>query len=94
MTRGKGEGSLYKRADGMWCTSIELPPGLDGKRRRKVVCRVSKPAVLAEMRRIQAEMVMGDDLPAPSTSLAKWARDIFRAERVATWRGSSRRIRH
>lgn len=93
MTRGKGEGSLYKRADGMWCTSIELPPGPDGKRRRKVVCRVSKPAVLAEMRRIQTEMARPDETPAPSTSLAKWAREVFRAERVGTWQGSSRRTR-
>ena len=28
--RPKGEGAVYQRADGMWCTSIELPEGLDG----------------------------------------------------------------
>jgi integrase len=74
MTRGKGEGSVYKRAsDGMWCTSIELPVGLDGKRRRKVVARKDKPAVVAEMRKTQAELAKHGDLPTSSITLAKWA---------------------
>lgn len=73
-TRGKGEGAVYKRAsDGMWCTSIELPPGLDGKRRRKVVCRKNKPDVVTEMRKIQAELAKHGDLPTNSITLAKWA---------------------
>lgn len=73
MTRGKGEGSLYKRADGMWCTSIELPPGLDGKRRRKVVCRRDKAVVVAELRKIQGELAKSGDLATNSITLAKWA---------------------
>lgn len=73
MTRGKGEGSLYKRADGMWCTSIELPPGLDGKRRRKVVCRKSKADVVTELRKFQTELAKSGDLPTSSITLAKWA---------------------
>ncbi len=73
-TRGKGEGAVYKRAsDGMWCTSIELPAGLDGKRRRKVVCRKNKPDVVEEMRKIQKELAQHGDLPTSSISLAKWA---------------------
>ena len=57
----------------MWCTSIELPAGLDGKRRRKVVCRKTKPAVMDEMRKIQAELAKRGDLPTNSITLAKWA---------------------
>lgn len=73
MTRGKGEGAVYKRADGLWCTSIELPAGLDGKRRRKVVCRKAKPDVVEEMRKIQAELAKHGDLPTSSILLSKWA---------------------
>lgn len=74
MARGKGEGSVYKRAsDGMWCTSIELPPGLDGKRRRKVICRKNKPDVVTELRKVQAELSKRGDLPTNSITLAKWA---------------------
>ncbi len=73
-TRGKGEGAVYKRAsDGMWCTSIELPLGLDGKRRRKVVCRKSKPDVLTELRKIQSDLEKHGDLQTGSVPLAKWA---------------------
>jgi integrase len=73
MTRGQGEGSVYKRGDGLWCTSIELPPGLDGKRRRKVVCRKVKSDVLDELRKYQAELAKHGDLPTSSITLAKWA---------------------
>jgi len=74
MARGKGEGSVYKRAsDGMWCTSIELPPGLDGKRRRKVVCRKAKADVITEMRKVQRELAKHGDLSTSSITLAKWA---------------------
>jgi len=73
VARGKGEGSVYKRSDGMWCTSIELPAGLDGKRRRKVVCRKNKPDVIEQMRKIQAELAKQGDLPTSSITLGKWA---------------------
>lgn len=74
MTRGKGEGSIYKRStDGMWCTSIELPPGLDEKRRRKVVCRKDKAAVVTELRKIQAELAKHGNLETNSVTLEKWA---------------------
>ena len=75
MTRGKGEGSIYKRAkDGMWCTSIELPPGLDGKRRRKVVCRKDKAETIREMRKVQADLAKHGDLITSSTTTEKWLR--------------------
>lgn len=74
MARGKGEGSVYKRAsDGMWCTSIELPAGLDGKRRRKVICRKSKPDVLAELRKVQAELEKHGNLNTGGVLLSRWA---------------------
>lgn len=57
----------------MWCTSIELPPGLDGKRRRKVVCRKNKPDVVTELRKVQAELAKRGDLQTNSITLAKWA---------------------
>lgn len=72
MTRGKGEGSVYKRAsDGMWCTSIELPPGLDGKRRRKVVCRRDKAAALAELYKMRGKLDNPDQAePEPTEARA------------------------
>ena len=43
--RGRGEGSVYKRSDGLWCAAVELPP-LDGVRRKKIVTSKSKAEVL------------------------------------------------
>lgn len=69
--RPKGESAIYQRADGLWCTSVELPD-IDGKRRRKVVCRKDKAAVVTEMRKIKAELEKHGDLASSSTTVAKW----------------------
>lgn len=71
-TRGKGEGSVYKRADGLWCTSVELPAGLDGKRRRKVVCRKDKQIVVNVMHENQRQLRARGDLPTSSLTVEKW----------------------
>lgn len=85
MPRGKGEGSVYKRAsDGLWCARIELPRGLDGKRRTKVVCRKDKGRVIAEMDALKSELRKHGDLPTASLTLERWLRrwidDIAPAE--------------
>ena len=74
MARGKGEGAIYKRKDGMWCMAIELPPGLDGKRRRKVICRSDKSAVIQEMRAQQKVLDALGDLPTSNLSTGAWLR--------------------
>ena len=74
MARGKGEGSVYKRAsDGMWCVSVELP-SVDGRRRRKVIARKDKAAVMTELRKTQRELAKHGDLATSSTTVAKWMR--------------------
>ena len=74
MARGKGEGAIYKRKDGMWCMAIELPPGLDGKRRRKVICRSDKSAVIQEMRAQQKVLDALGDLPTSNLGTGTWLR--------------------
>lgn len=72
-TRGKGEGSIYKRAsDGMWCASVELPPGLDNKRRRKVIVRKSKADCIDAFREAQAELKKSGDLNTSTLTVEKW----------------------
>lgn len=75
MTRGKGEGSVYKRAsDGLWCVRIELPPGPGGKRRQKVVCRREKKVALDEMTKLKAELSKLGNLPTSSLTVERWLR--------------------
>ena len=70
--RGKGEGAIYKRAsDGMWCASVELP-SIDGKRRRKVIARKDKAAVVKLLRETQAQLAKHGNLATSSTTLDKW----------------------
>lgn len=88
MARGKGEGSIYKRGDGLWCASVELPPGLDGKRRRKVVCRSSRHEALAAMAKFQKDAQQAAKEPPVLDAL----RAALRADRIGSWRGSSRRL--
>lgn len=73
--RGKGEGSIYKRAsDGLWCVRIELPRDPSGKRRQKVICRKDKKAAMAELRKVQQELSKLGDLPTSGLTLEKWLR--------------------
>lgn len=75
MTRGKGEGSVYKRAsDGLWCVRIELPKGPMGERRTKVVCRKVKADALTEMDALKAELKKHGNLPTRSLTLERWLR--------------------
>lgn len=70
--RRKGDGGVYQRADGLWCVSLELPEGLDGKRRRKVICRRDKAAVISELRKAKTELEKHGDLATNSITVAKW----------------------
>lgn len=72
--RGKGEGAVYQRSsDGLWCVSVELPPGDDGNRRRKVICRKSKPKVLEALRDLNHELAEhGDIITGRGMLLEDW----------------------
>jgi len=71
--RPKGEGGVYQRADGMWCVSLELPEGLDGKRRRKVICRKDKGAVIEQLRAAKKELEKIGNLETSGIRLDAWA---------------------
>lgn len=74
MARGKGEGSLFKDGRGYWTVRIELPRGLDGKRRTKVIRRKDKKKAMAEMASLKAELNKLGDLPTSNLSVEKWLR--------------------
>ena len=71
--RPKGEGAVYQRGDGMWCVSVELPEGLDGKRRRKVICRRDKGKVIEELRSAKKELEKLGNLETSGVRLDDWA---------------------
>jgi integrase len=69
--RGKGESSVFKDARGLWTASIELPSA-DGKRRRKVVRRKEKKALLLELARLKGELGKRGDLPTADQTVGQW----------------------
>lgn len=71
MARGKGEGSVSRRNDGLWCVSVELPRGPGGKRRRRTICRKSKKAALAELETLKSEVSAGRKTTSTPT-VAEW----------------------
>ncbi len=69
--RGKGEGSVYKTADGMWTAVLELPPR-DGKRRQKRFRGKSKAAVLEKLHDAKQQLRATGDIPTDGTTVEQW----------------------
>jgi integrase len=66
--RAHGDGSVHKRQrDGLWVATIELPRGLDGKRRRKSFTARTQHEVRAKLRAAQREVEAGRS-PSPRSS--------------------------
>lgn len=75
MSRGKGEGAVYKQADGLWAVSVELPATIvDGKpkRRRKVIRSKDKAVVVRKLSELRRELERTGDLPTASMTVAQW----------------------
>jgi integrase len=72
MARGKGEGALFKDGRGYWTIRIELPRGVDGKRRQKVIRRKDKKAAMAEMATVKADLKKHGNLPTSSLTVERW----------------------
>jgi integrase len=57
--RGRGEGAIYQRADGLWAGSVSLGLSEDGRRRRKVVYGATKGEVQEGLRQLQIDHSLG-----------------------------------
>ena len=85
-TARKGEGSIKQdKTTGLWVVRIELPGGLDGKRRRKVVRRAKRADAVVVMRELRAELQKSGDLATSAVTLEKWSEHWLaqRAEKLS-----------
>jgi integrase len=57
--RGRGEGSVFERDDGLWVGSISLGYGADGKRDRRTVYGQTKGEALAKLDQLRGEARVG-----------------------------------
>ena len=69
--RTRGDGTLFKRADGYWVGGVDLPTGADGVRRQKRVVRKSRNDCLEAMRDIRRDLLAGN-LPTRKITVEKW----------------------
>jgi integrase len=94
MARGKGEGSLFKDANGYWTVVVELP-SRTGERRRKKVRRKSKAEALKILRDLLAERDRTGDMPTRVMTVEEWVNEWFttiaakknRPKTLSTYRG-------
>ena len=62
--RGRGEGSIYQRKDGLWCAQVTTGYSATGKQQRKTVYGESKKEVQEKLLKEQQRILQG--LPEPS----------------------------
>lgn len=84
--RSSEGGKPYKRSDGLWAVSVELPPGLDGKRRRKVITSKDRAAVIRRRDDLRKQLREAGDLPTASMTVAQWCDYWMREVGVKTRR--------
>lgn len=71
MTRGKGEGAVYKASNGLWTAALELP-SYDGKRRRKVIRATTKRAVLEKLQAAKQDLSERGDIITNTVTVQQW----------------------
>ena len=96
--RGKGDGSLFKRKDGIWVGRIELPKGDDDKRRYKYVSSKNRSECIRKLKALRADVDAGKIAVTPKATveqwLNRWLPEIHRRKiRPGTYEGYERIIR-
>ncbi len=84
--RGRGEGGVYRRADGRWCGSASVGYGDDGKRRRRTVYGKTKAEAVAKLDAVRQDVRAGVPVdPVKGTVadfLAFWLADDVKPNRA------------
>jgi integrase len=74
--RGRGEGSIFQREDGIWVGSVSLGQDANGKRRRKTVYGSTKQEVQAKLYEVLQKKIAGTE---PSSMSLKSFLDFWLA---------------
>jgi integrase len=67
--RGRGEGGVYQRDDGLWVGAVSLGYDGNGKRRRRTVYGNTKQEAQEKLRQVQQQADHGQLLDAPDVTL-------------------------
>lgn len=69
--RTRGDGGLFKRGDGLWVGSVELPSA-DGKRRRREVSSKDYATAVKKLRELRRQVEQGVLPVVAATTVEKW----------------------
>jgi integrase len=73
---GKGDAKVIEGPDGRWYTFVELPPGPDGKRRRKKISATTRGQVVTRRNAVRADVdkgiTPGDDRLTVAQLVEQW----------------------
>ena len=78
--RGRDEGSIYQRSDGVWAASVSLGYDAEGKRIRKVVYGKTKKEVREKLLAIQQDALSGLPVKPEALTVDQHFGDWFRAK--------------
>lgn len=86
--RGRGEGSIFQRANGQWASTISAGYGLDGKRIRKTVYGATKGEVQDKLTKLQGQKIDGSLSHASNLTVGEyldtWLEQSVKIARRAT----------
>lgn len=94
--RGRGEGAIFQRADGLWVCSLSLGYDSSGKRRRRVVYGNTKKQVQEKMQELQNAPDQPNELKKlrMDTYLAKWLELVKPTIEYQTYRKYAEHVRN
>lgn len=69
--RTKGDGSLFKRANGLWVGTVEIKSD-DGKRRQKQVSSMDRNEAIRKLKALRSQVEAGLVVAAGKTTVATW----------------------
>jgi integrase len=85
--RGHGEGSIYRRSDGRWCSVVDLGY-INGKRVRKTVYGKTRKEVADKLPALLTAQKQGVALPTSQTKvsefLARWLEEAVKPSNAPT----------
>lgn len=102
MARAKGEGAVFwAESRGLWVGRVQLPPGADGKPRRKEVTSKSQAALLKKMSELRKQLEKQGDLHTRALKVDEyldyWMREVVtptrRPKTAASYRSSLKWVR-
>ncbi len=88
--RGRGEGSIFQRTDGLWCGVLTIGYDEHGRRRRRTMYGTTKGEVLDQLTRLRADALAGTLVESRRLTigayLSRWLEDTARTViRAATY---------